>query len=659
MQSTLLKLVSLSIVGLTLAIALPVAELSPLAIAQPIPESIPSDDSIYYLYQGQKIYLTAQPNTIAVEFKTPVRTVREIGGDDRPSYLKLETELQKSVTRTLKPLTVTPIGTNLALINIPPELNNARDLITKRSIAQPFVKQSFPVLSRSGINETIVVTHELLVSFAADVPKTKRQEILKTQNLEIIRPLRFTENHYIVRSINTSGIGLLKVGNTLRGIQGIAAVSPNFIQLIPELTTPTTTSTSEIKNRSIPPESNDRAIGNALRSDLLPLQWHLDSRSQYPDSPRFDVRAKEAWATSRRGKGVVVAVLDSLIQWDHPNLVNSMLSTDKAPGALKGELSGWDFENDDPDTRISPEELAVLLPEFQKAFKKPGEGNVGLVVGSFHGTMTSSAVAAKAVNGKGIFGIAPEAKILPVKVGVSGPVSLAIVEAIPYAAQRGADVISMSFGGDIPDEVYTGILKETLAKYPKLVIVASAGNEDTAQSGYPAGTPGVISVGAIGPTGYRSSYSNFGIGLDIVAPGGDLQSQKQEGFLVAGGTFVSTFWRGLPVPLRPWGLAEDPKGQYVWTQGTSFSAPLVAGIVALMKSEDPDRKLDRSQIIAILKSTASTQDLLVSKPELERSEAFKKKYSLSSLDPKLLFFGSGLVNAELAIKETQKAVKGK
>ena len=50
MQSTLLKLVSLSIVGLTLAIALPVAELSPLAIAQPIPESIPSDDRIYYLY---------------------------------------------------------------------------------------------------------------------------------------------------------------------------------------------------------------------------------------------------------------------------------------------------------------------------------------------------------------------------------------------------------------------------------------------------------------------------------------------------------------------------------------------------------------------------------------------------------------------------------
>ena len=228
MQSTLLKLVSLSIVGLTLAIALPVAELSPLAIAQPIPESIPSDDSIYYLYQGQKIYLTAQPNTIAVEFKTPTRTLREIGGDDRPSYLKLETELQKSVSVRGSNLTVTPIGTNLALINIPPELNNARDLITKRSIAQPFVKQSFPVLSRSGINETIVVTNELLVSFAADVPETKRQEILKTQNLEIIRPLRFTENHYIVRSTNPSGIGLLKVGNTLRGIQGIAAVSPNF-----------------------------------------------------------------------------------------------------------------------------------------------------------------------------------------------------------------------------------------------------------------------------------------------------------------------------------------------------------------------------------------------------------------------------------------------
>lgn len=116
------------------------AKLSPLAIAQPIPESIPSNDSIYYLYRGQKIYLIAQPNTIAVEFKTPVRTIREMGGDDRSSYLKLETELQKSVSVRGTNLTVTPISTNLALINISPELNNVRDLITKRSVDQPFVK---------------------------------------------------------------------------------------------------------------------------------------------------------------------------------------------------------------------------------------------------------------------------------------------------------------------------------------------------------------------------------------------------------------------------------------------------------------------------------------------------------------------------------------
>ena len=645
MQSTILKLVSFSIVSSTIAFPL-----YPL-IAQPT-----QDDGIYYLYQGQKIYLTAQPNTIAVEFKTPTQNVRLIGGDDRPSYLKLETELQKSVSvRGSKPLTVTPIGTNLALINIPPALNNARDLITTRSIAQSFVKQSFPVLSRSGTAEKLVVTNELLVSFAADLPEAKRQDILKTQNLEIVRPLRFTENHYIVRSQNTNGIGLLKVGNTLRGMQGITAVSPNFIQSIAE---PTTPSLPETNTRSIPVNTNDRAIGS-LRSDLLPLQWHLDSRSQYPDKPRFDVRAKEAWAVSRKGKGIVVAVLDSVIQWDHPNLVNSMLSTETAPGALKGEVSGWDFEKDDPDTRISPEEMEVLRPGFQAALQNPDGGNFGRTVGSFHGTMTSSAVAAKAVGEKGIFGIAPDAQILPVKVGMSGPVSSAIAEAIPYAAERGADVISMSFGGSVPNEVYTDILKKTLAKYPKLVMVASAGNENAIQSGYPAATPGVISVGAIGPTGYRASYSNFGGGLDVVAPGGDLQRRKQEGFLVAGGTFVSAFWKGMITPKAPWGLAEDARGKYIWTQGTSFSAPLVAGVVALMKSEDPDRKLDRSQLIAILKSTASTQDLVLSEVEMQFVEKVKKKNNLTTLDSKPLFFGSGLVNAELAVRETQKAVRNK
>jgi serine protease len=648
MQSTILKLVSLSILSTT--IALPLPSLIAPVMAQPV-----QDEGIYYLYQGQKIYLTAQPNTIAIEFKTPTRSVRELGGDDRPPYLKLETELRKeSSLRTLKPLTVQPLGTNLALINIPPELNNARDLITKRSIAQPFVKQSFPVLSRSGTAETLVVTNELLVSFAADVPETKRQEILKTQNLEIVRPLRFTENHYIVRSNNTSGISLLKVGNTLRGMQGITAVSPNFIQSI---ASPPSRVLPEASPRSIPSGNNDRSIGNALRSDLLPLQWHLDSRSQYPDKPRFDVRAREAWAASRQGKGVVVAVLDSLIQWDHPNLVNSMLSTETDPKAFKGEVSGWDFENDDPDTRISPEELAVLVPGFQKALRKPGEGNLGMAVNSFHGTMTSSAVAAKAVDGKGIFGIAPEAKILPVKVGMSGPVSSAIKEGILYAANRGADVISMSFGGDIPDEVYTEILKETLVKYPKLVMVAAAGNEDTPQSGYPAGTTGVISVGAIGPTGYRSSYSNFGINMDVVAPGGDMQTRNQEGFLATGGTFVPGFWRGLVAQNKPWGNSADAKGSYTWTQGTSFSAPLVAGVVALMKSEDPDRKLTRDQIITILRSTASTQELLVSEGEKRFLRKLPKQNLLTKLTPKQALFGFGLVNAELAVQETQKAVK--
>ena len=372
------------------------------------------------------------------------------------------------------------------------------------------------------------------------------------------------------------------------------------------------------------------------------------------------MRAKEAWAISRRGQGVVVAVLDSLIQWDYPDLVNSILSTEKAPNALPGETSGWDFESDDPDTRISPTELSVLMPGFQEAFKTPGQGNIKNAVGSFHGTMTSSVVSAKAVGRKGIFGIAPEAKVLPVKVvkvGLRSVESKAIAQAIPYAALRGADIISMSFGGSVPDEVYSGILAETLLKYPKLVMIAASGNENVSQSAYPAGIQGVISVGAIGPTGYRASYSNFGNGLDVVAPGGDFASRKQEGFLVAGGTFVDGFWTGLDVPKKPWGLAEDMRGQYIWTEGTSFSAPLVAGIVALMKGEDPDRQLDRSQLIAILKSTASTQDLLVSKSELERSEKIRKNSKLATLDPKSLFFGNGLVNAELAVKETQNAIK--
>ena len=70
--------------------------------------------------------------------------------------------------------------------------------------------------------------------------------------------------------------------------------------------------------------------------------------------PRTDIRAAEAWQNSRAGKGVLVAVLDDFIQWNHPDLVNTIYKVDDdVKDKLKDEKHGWDFVNDDADTRIS------------------------------------------------------------------------------------------------------------------------------------------------------------------------------------------------------------------------------------------------------------------------------------------------------------------
>lgn len=85
--------------------------------------------------------------------------------------------------------------------------------------------------------------------------------------------------------------------------------------------------------------------------------------------PRTDLRATDAWQKTSGGRGVLVAVLDSLIQWNHPDLAGSVYSVSNMKDKLPGEVHGWDFADDDPDTRISTAELARLSPIFQDTFQ--------------------------------------------------------------------------------------------------------------------------------------------------------------------------------------------------------------------------------------------------------------------------------------------------
>ena len=195
------------------------------------------------------------------------------------------------------------------------------------------------------------------------------------------------------------------------------------------------------------------------------------------------------------------------------------------------------------------------------------------------------------------------------------------------------------------------------------MIVASAGNESLDGVGFPAAIPGVVSVGATNLQGQRTVYSSYGGRLDLVAPGGETIDVKSGGILTTGGTFLDGFWQGLALPSFAWGFALDPLGKYVQVQGTSFSAPAVSGVVALMRGEDPRRRLSRDRLLSVLKQSTGYQGLTISPADqvtyrLKKALGFGVEPILrpsgifplpQPIAPQQYYYGSGLVNAEAAV----------
>jgi len=685
---------------------------------------------LFYLYKGQPIYLEEQPDTIAVSFKS-VST----RGTAQPFYLQLQQSLNNSNTRsTSSAVQVSPIGTRYAIVRFS---NNARGIgnqIQTQVQQQPYVAETLPVLSRVNQSQAIVLPNEIIVSFQPGLSDRQKQDILSNNQVEVIQPFRFAPNRYLVRAKSVSGTAILTVANQLNQVAGVRSATPNFIQTlsspVPQLNFNRTASPTDFQEMALSNPSSRSAT-----PAISPLQWHLYSPPlrqclqkspppsnlaaclQQPPSqlkatlPRTDLRIPEAWKSGNQGQGTVVAILDSLIQWDHPDLIGNVYQTGNVPDQLAEETKGWDFAEDDPDTRISPAELAILQPYFRDSFElsdlkllqryslvaqqlaraNPQASEAAIaeeiryrlrmrrVASEFHGTWTAGVVAANSGSGVGLLGVAPRAKILPVRIGSIGPAEginagapssnpQVIIDAIGYAAARGADVINLSFRY-LPDAGVADQIADVMAANPNLVIVASAGNgscdiqqvtsmNGCSEIGFPANLPGVLVVGATGLTGNRTSYSDFGSRLDVVAPGGEYTPFGWIGGIpTTGGTWLQSFWQGIPAPKRIWAPVLDLQGKYWWVEGTSFSSPAVAGVVALMKSEDPQRQLNRDKLITILKSTASYGGLTLTKEEtnLYRSASQNSKSRLPT-PPQQYFFGSGLVNADAAVQGVKRSL---
>ncbi|WP_344222436.1 S8 family serine peptidase [Kribbella sancticallisti] len=205
-----------------------------------------------------------------------------------------------------------------------------------------------------------------------------------------------------------------------------------------------------------------------------------------------------------------------------------------------------------------PDLVGRLVPGYNAT-----SPNRGPIDDHGHGTMTLGIIAANANNGVGVAGVGWTTKAMPVKVLASDGSGwdADIAEGIDWAVAHGAKVINLSLGGPGFDGVLADAVKRAYDK--GVVVVAAAGNDGNGVPQYPAAFPEVIAVGATNPTGALTDFSTFGDWVDIAAPGWDI--------LTTG----------------PRALTEPGYEPYRFCTGTSCSAPIVAGVAALVKNKWP------------------------------------------------------------------------
>ncbi len=289
---------------------------------------------------------------------------------------------------------------------------------------------------------------------------------------------------------------------------------------------------------------------------LAGSQWYLQT-----------LRIPEVWQTTRGDASIVVAIIDTGIDYHHPDLQgvfwinqpekDGQAGVDDDGNGLIDDVIGWDFT----DAPRFPDGGDYLTPDPDPMDEYSGG----------HGTEVAGIIAARANNQTGIAGIAPKVKIMNLRAGTaSGYLEEDdVINALLYALNEGARVVNMSFG-----DVKASTLFHDVVHYlwqNGMVLVAAAGNEAVNNVYLPAGFAEVIAVGSSDVEDRLAAFSNFGSALDLLAPGVEI-------------------------------LSTAPQNRYRTVNGTSFSAPMVSAVSALLLSRFSD--YTNEQVRTVLKGTA-------------------------------------------------------
>ncbi len=286
------------------------------------------------------------------------------------------------------------------------------------------------------------------------------------------------------------------------------------------------------------------------------LQWFLDS-----------IMAEAAWDVHKGEDGaeVVVGISDSGVAWRHEDLVENIyqnLGEDADGDGKVIEESGGSWVFDPDDINGVDDDGNGYVDDFVgwNFFNDDGGQDNDPDDPGSHGTHVAGLAAARTDNAIGVSSISWNVTILPTSASSidSGNAIVRSLSSVVYLAENGADIINMSWGSDSTSQLQQDVME--YAGGLGSLLVAAAGNESTSSLHYPSALPGVVSVAAVGKTDRLASYSNFGISVDISAPGG------------AGINNIRS---------------TTPPSNYGDKSGTSMASPVVAGVFALVKSLYP------------------------------------------------------------------------
>lgn len=360
-----------------------------------------------------------------------------------------------------------------------------------------------------------------------------------TKNNKFINELK---KYYIVNIPNNNNSQIL---SELSANPNIQSISPNYIYHVNNFETND-------------PRSNE--------------QWNISQ-----------VRADKAW-TKATGKGIIIGLIDTGIDWEHLDLINNLAVNDAEDinstgrfepwpsnediNGISGDLNGIDEDQngyiDDVIGYDFVDQTTANFGDFSVPDPIPDdEGD--------HGTLVAGIMTAEINNEIGIAGIAYDAKIITAKAfdATGNGETDDIARAIVYAALNGAKVLNFSFG----DNYMSPIMRDAVALAYSLgcVMVSSAGNSNMQIEHFPSDFPEVICVAGSDKEGERYGYSNYGAAIDLTAPGRNVLTTQRD-------------------------------NNYKYVDGTSIAAPHVSAAAAMLLELRPD--LTPAEVRGVLQATA-------------------------------------------------------